>query len=92
MVTRSMPEQQFQPLQLTFIRRIPQRDINPGAFVHDALFMAERVKTLLSVILADPAVSNTAHRQFGIAELQEGVIDTPTAKTELLHDPLLFFL
>ena len=71
------------------IRLIPDRQIDPVVFLHDAAAVAEQFKALFSVIASHSARTDTSKSHIAGRKVDDRVVDTASAETAVFQD-LLF--
>ena len=67
------------------VRLIPDGQIEPRLFVHNALFVAEGVEPFLAVIRAHSARPDAAEAHFARGKVNDGVIDASSAEPAACH-------
>ena len=67
---------------------VADRQVDPVAFVHDALIVAERIKTAFPVIGAHAAFSKAPKAHFTGGQMDDHVIDAAAAKAAGRKNPL----
>lgn len=65
---------------------IPHREIQPRLFVYNAFVVGERLETVFSMVRAHTAFAKTAESHFACSQMDDGVVDTASAKSTCFHN------
>ena len=82
---RKLFQEKMQKLfvELTFVRLIAHRQVEPRFFVDDGFVVRERIKAGFAVVSAHAAFADAAEAHFARREMNDDVVDATAAVTQL---------